>query len=173
MPNNHEIGVLGFGNLEFLRRIFFWWIPFTSKLLENVFCCYSISSAITCVLPLSLYPSLFLSHSLWCVSSVSCVAAGYRVDSSRRVQQVQVPVLQVCAVSTCDNHPHFLTAQLFYSQASTDTERKFLLTSSSKLDKFTPPLLHLLGLLCCWWSVSLAVEQQFAPVMLHSCLFPA
>lgn len=66
-------------------------------------------------------PPLSVSHrlSLICASPVLCVAAGYRVDRSRRVQQVQVPVLQVCAVSTCDNHTHaFLTAQLCPSQAA-------------------------------------------------------
>lgn len=34
-----------------------------------------------------------------------CVSAGYRVDRSGRVQQVQVPVLQVRAVSTRHNFP--------------------------------------------------------------------
>lgn len=52
------------------------------------------------------FPLLFsvCTHSHW--SSCLCVAAGHRVDRSGRVQQVQVSVVQVCAVSTCKIHTH-------------------------------------------------------------------
>lgn len=45
-------------------------------------------------------------HCFWSWSSRICVAARYWVDRSRGVQQVQVSVFQVCAVSTSMIHTH-------------------------------------------------------------------